>query len=261
MGNRAVITTINSLEGIYLHWNGGRDSIEPCLYYAKHFLKFNLYNEDYQPTILEKLTFLLTCCNLQPHYVKNYSTLDLDNWDNGTYIINNYYEIIGRLYKRYEEQNHHNFIDMLIFIDENMPKQMQKGKEFIFKYLACESINTINYNEIMELLQINDVIYYHNEFKTIIGKNDNQDKRVNGNNIKNCVFFNYTENYNDDSQFKIKELTQEKIEHLKNNPNSYLHYKFDDSIKIIDDENFKVLNNDLYNKIKKEFEERNQKNI
>ena len=39
MGNRAVITTQNDIDndgiGIYLHWNGGRDSIEPFLAFCK----------------------------------------------------------------------------------------------------------------------------------------------------------------------------------------------------------------------------------
>ena len=35
MGNRAVITTIIDSEGIYLHWNGGRDSVEPFLAFCK----------------------------------------------------------------------------------------------------------------------------------------------------------------------------------------------------------------------------------
>lgn len=29
MGNRAVITTPDKKMGVYLHWNGGRDSVEP----------------------------------------------------------------------------------------------------------------------------------------------------------------------------------------------------------------------------------------
>ena len=39
MGNRAIITTKegyqNNGAGIYLHWNGGRDSVEGFLLYAK----------------------------------------------------------------------------------------------------------------------------------------------------------------------------------------------------------------------------------
>lgn len=35
MGNRAVITTPERTFGLYLHWQGGRDSIEAFLEYAK----------------------------------------------------------------------------------------------------------------------------------------------------------------------------------------------------------------------------------
>ena len=37
MGNRAVITTRKDLKdiGVYLHWNGGRDSVEGFITYCK----------------------------------------------------------------------------------------------------------------------------------------------------------------------------------------------------------------------------------
>lgn len=35
MGNRAVIKFVGQKCGIYLHWNGGRDSVEPFLAYCK----------------------------------------------------------------------------------------------------------------------------------------------------------------------------------------------------------------------------------
>lgn len=35
MGNRAVITTRERKVGLYLHWNGGRDSVEPLLRYCE----------------------------------------------------------------------------------------------------------------------------------------------------------------------------------------------------------------------------------
>lgn len=35
MGNRAVITTPERKVGVYLHWNGGRDTIEPLLKYCE----------------------------------------------------------------------------------------------------------------------------------------------------------------------------------------------------------------------------------
>ena len=35
MGNRAVITTPQRKVGLYVHWNGGRDTIEPLLRYCE----------------------------------------------------------------------------------------------------------------------------------------------------------------------------------------------------------------------------------
>ena len=35
MGNRAVITTRERKVGLYLHWNGGRDTVEPLLRYCE----------------------------------------------------------------------------------------------------------------------------------------------------------------------------------------------------------------------------------
>ena len=35
MGNRAVITTPDRKLGLYLHWNGGRDTVEPLLRYCE----------------------------------------------------------------------------------------------------------------------------------------------------------------------------------------------------------------------------------
>ena len=35
MGNRAIITTQERKIGLYLHWNGGRDTVEPLLRYCE----------------------------------------------------------------------------------------------------------------------------------------------------------------------------------------------------------------------------------
>ena len=37
MGNRAVINMVDSDVAIYLHWNGGRDTVEPVLEVAKEY--------------------------------------------------------------------------------------------------------------------------------------------------------------------------------------------------------------------------------
>lgn len=35
MGNRAIITTPERELGLYLHWNGGRDTVDPLLKYCE----------------------------------------------------------------------------------------------------------------------------------------------------------------------------------------------------------------------------------
>lgn len=250
MGNRAVILEKGKEEGIYLHWNGGRDSIEPMLFYCKNFLKIR--NSDYyKPSAIEKLAFLSTCTGFQPYFYKKCTLGDVG--DNGTYIINSNFEIVDRLYFDGKEQQIYNFVDFLIYLDENMPKSMQKGKEYIFKYLASKEPSTLDYKKLMQSLNVGDVVFYRDAFLEIIGKNNEEkEKWVNGIEISKSAFFNYTSNYENESPFKIKILDQKAIEHLKNNPNSY----FGKLCNNIDDNNFKILDKELYQKIKSDFEKR-----
>ena len=93
MGNRAVIIEKGKPEGIYLHWNGGRDSVEPILYYAKNFLNIE---STLLTSNLRKFEFIALCIGLNPEYSEFYEHLDCDNYDNGVYVINKDYEIIER---------------------------------------------------------------------------------------------------------------------------------------------------------------------
>lgn len=262
MGNRAVIIEFGKQEGIYLHWNGGRDSVDPMLYYAKHFLNMKL---SILTSNIKKVEFVATCLGVSPEYSSDYTKLDCDNWDNGVYVIDADFKIIERMFFKGEEQEEYNFINFLLEIDENMPKRFQKGREFILKYLACEEVEKdliytkddkaeeyINYDRVNDLLQVGDTIYYHGEFKKIIGKN-NEDHEliVNGSDISKSVFYNYTEHYEDGSQFKLDPVKD--IERLKNNPNSYLNYGYiyggKEKIKVLDDNNFKILNKEKLDNI------------
>ena len=108
MGNRAVISfdgfTDNSI-GIYLHWNGGRDSVEGFLLAARE-----LSNGDAQynrARLVEAIgVFFEGGLSVGLDYVKN---LDCDNWDNGVYVVDTgKLEIIERRYFEGQEQAHHN---------------------------------------------------------------------------------------------------------------------------------------------------------
>ena len=115
MGNRAVLEFENTGIGIYLHWNGGRDTIEPLLAVAK---EYQLRNDDcYAPARLIQIigNFLnyfdqrSSGLSLGVGMVNN---LDCDNGDNGTYLISEDLNIVGRKHFSSEEQRYYDFYEM-----------------------------------------------------------------------------------------------------------------------------------------------------
>lgn len=127
MGNRAVITTSRDNDvsmsndiGIYLHWNGGRDSVEAFLEYCK---RRGFRSPDQDCYGWARLCQVIAnffggdlsigidkCCNL-----------DCDNWNNGVYIIKNW-EIVGRQYFQGTEQDRYNLEEMIREIDACQPE-------------------------------------------------------------------------------------------------------------------------------------------
>ena len=128
MGNRAVITTNKNLNetGIYLHWNGGRDSVEDFLAYCdlKHYRKPENDSYGYAMLINVITNFFgdgLSCD------VGNCQHLDCDNYDNGVYIIKDW-RIVNRLYA-HGEQYEYDFKDMIKAIDMTQPDPMRLTDE------------------------------------------------------------------------------------------------------------------------------------
>lgn len=104
MGNRAVITfsQFNSSPCIYLHWNGGRPSVEAFLQSAKD-LGLKHINKDNQSEVFDKLAHLIAkyyfgCEVGDTVYRRNYANADCDNGDNGVYIISGDMQIKTRRY-------------------------------------------------------------------------------------------------------------------------------------------------------------------
>lgn len=140
MGNRAVITTQGGDKkdkiGIYLHWNGGRDSVQAFLKYCK-IKGFRTPNSDsYGWARLAQvignyigggLSLGIDICD----------KLDCDNYDNGVYLIDGW-EIVGREYFSGVEQNSYDLEEMLIDIDNSQPKEERLGAEKIREYLREE---------------------------------------------------------------------------------------------------------------------------
>ena len=99
MGNRAVITFAPFKAtgvGIYVHWNGGRASVEGFLLACKR-LEFRSPGVD-QSYAMARLTQAITAyftggLSVGVGLVKD---LDGDNGDNGTYVIGGDWEIVAR---------------------------------------------------------------------------------------------------------------------------------------------------------------------
>lgn len=142
MGNRAVITTAEQQIGVYLHWNGGRDSVEAFLAYCK--LK------GYRPPEQDNYGWARLCQVIGNFFggiyslgIDKFEKLDYDNWNNGTYIIKNW-EIEDRLYlhdddNEFEEQQEYDLRDMLLDINDHQPTHDQLPTATIEEYLKTHS--------------------------------------------------------------------------------------------------------------------------
>lgn len=134
MGNRAVITTKSKRIGVYLHWNGGRDSVEAFLKYCE--LQGFRWPED------DCYGWARLCQIISNYFdgslsigIDEYNKLDTNNGDNGVYIIEKW-QIVERLYHNYPEQYEYDLKKMLKKIDESQPENMQ-----LFKNISAENIN------------------------------------------------------------------------------------------------------------------------
>jgi hypothetical protein len=101
MGNRAVLSfgpEGKSTPGIYLHWNGGRASVEGILSACKTI------NDLAGLTVAEKRDRVASVAASfigGSTYVGEVGKMDCDNWDNGLYTLNpDTLEIVGRNYTR-----------------------------------------------------------------------------------------------------------------------------------------------------------------
>ena len=146
MGNRAVITASKSEHveetydiGVYLHWNGGRDSVEAFLKYCEL--------QGFRPPSADCYGYAMLCQVIANFFsdgsgglsvgVDSCCRLDCDNFDNGVYIIQGW-KIVGRKFFSGFEQNEYDLFDFLLEIDKRQPEEMQLGEERIRAALGME---------------------------------------------------------------------------------------------------------------------------
>lgn len=139
MGNRGVITTLdgwyNDGIGIYLHWNGGRDSVEAFLAYCK-LKQFRYPDQDSYgwARLCQVIANFIDSGGLSVG-IERISNLDCDNYDNGVYIIKGW-EIVGREYKRSAfKQTSHPLRGMLKAINAAQPEDLRISEEEIDRYV------------------------------------------------------------------------------------------------------------------------------
>ena len=133
MGNRAIITTKDRDLGLYLHWNGGRDSVEGFLAYCDL--------RGFRPPSYDPYGWARLCQVIANYFgadglsvgISRYTTDErMDPGDNGIYVIDGW-QIVERvgLYDGFQEQQVYPLDEMLAEIDAAQPQDQQLGADFL----------------------------------------------------------------------------------------------------------------------------------
>lgn len=120
MGDRAIITTREKTLAVYMHWRGGRDTVEPLL----HYCKLKGYRA---PT--EDCYGWARLCQVIGNYLGGTLSVGIDSYDrapwaddNGEYIIDGW-RIADRVlpFNGYVEAQKLDFGNVLMSINRSMP--------------------------------------------------------------------------------------------------------------------------------------------
>ncbi|MEW6889253.1 hypothetical protein [Trueperella pyogenes] len=149
MGNRATLVFKNTPFIIQLQWNGGRDSIEGFLTYArlKKLYPGVLHSSETKWTDIAPFTRFTTILtnffgnsglHVYPLYYPPTVPTDpkflneICDGDNGTYLIENW-QIVGRygIPEGFQEQNHHPLADFLRAVNNAQPEEDRLTEEQI----------------------------------------------------------------------------------------------------------------------------------
>lgn len=131
MGNRAVITTRKRDLGLYLHWNGGRDSVEAFLRYCELRGFRCPEQDDYGWARLCQVVANFMGGSGLSVGILPYTTdegMVAYGDDNGVYVIEGW-KIVDRVYpwEDFEEQESYGLGAMLLGIDASQPEDQRLG--------------------------------------------------------------------------------------------------------------------------------------
>ena len=128
MGNRAVIAcgTNDNDVGVYLHWNGGRKSIDGFLAYCKAMRYRSPDRDCYGWACLVQTIRTWFGGDGLSCGIDTYDKLDTDNFDNGVYIINGW-KVVDRKFNRREDPKTSldELIEMITAINQEQPVHSQ----------------------------------------------------------------------------------------------------------------------------------------
>ena len=130
MGNRAVITTPARRLGVYLHWNGGRDSVEAFLKYCELRGFRSPDTDEYGwARLCQVICNFMVGANGLSVGISRYTTDErMDPGDNGIYVIRGW-EIVDRIYPYapFVEQDDYPLDEMLRDVDAAQPRDQRLG--------------------------------------------------------------------------------------------------------------------------------------
>lgn len=129
MGNRAVITSTKKDLAVYVHWNGGRDSVEAFLAYCKLRGFRAPETDDYgYARLIQVIANFMGANGLSVGvfpYPGDKPAAGIGD-DNGVYVTENW-EIVGRYPGGIDEQYDYPLDEMLKEIDASQPRDQQLG--------------------------------------------------------------------------------------------------------------------------------------
>lgn len=217
MGNRAVIKGKGSDLGVYVHWNGGYDSVLAFTQYCKLKGYRSPEADDYGIARLCQVignffggSTSVGVWNMDKYKKMTPEIVDEFCLDNGVYEIENW-EIVAHYNSDLVKKEFHEGYDLndfLCSIDEAMPAKEQLGKEFILAPLVKVSE-----------LEIGDKVYiqeYDGSYKlcTVVGFG--KDKFVNGSNVSNIPYVDLYDHDGDYSWNTNNYIRTEYIKAIKN---------------------------------------------